>query len=302
MEAMIEGLVAYLSRIGEERPEVFDRGIHERLGRLDAASKEAPEERPALMARFFEAAAPELDRSVLHRHIRQKPLGYAGDYLAIEGIYQERCDEEPASALWDRFFHRQCAPRAVRNRKQYFRDLFAGLCRERPEGASILNVASGPCRDLAEAIEQAGEVARGSRVHCVDIDARAVEYARAIVPADGHGVEVRFEVKNALRLRPLQRYDLVWSAGLFDYLEDRAAVRLLARMWSWTAQGGRLVVGNFHPANPSRPWMEWGGAWFLVHRAEEDYLRLCEAAGIPLQRVTFEREPLGVCLFCCAAR
>lgn len=302
LEGEIDGLVAYLPRIGVEAPGAFEREVDERLGRIDRGSLEVPEVRPELMTRFFEASSEELDRSALHRRIRRKPLGYAGDYLCIDWIYGERCDEEPASACWDRFFHRRHAPTAVRNRKQVFRDRFEAACREHPGRAAVLDLACGPCRDLAEAIEQAGEAARGSLVHCVDVDPRAVAYARHVVPADGHGVDVRFEVRNALRLRPPRRYDLVWSGGLFDYLADQIAARLLARMWSWTEPGGRLVVGNFHPANPSRPWMEWGGAWFLIHRTEEDYRRLCERAGIPLECVTFEREPLEVCLFCVAQK
>lgn len=61
--------------------------------------------------------------------------------------------------------------------------------------------------------------------------------------------------------------------------------------------GGQLVVGNFHPRNPTRGIMEWLGDWFLVHRDEAGMRRLAREAGIPEGLVRYEEEPLGVCGF-----
>jgi len=66
--------------------------------------------------------------------------------------------------------NRGAATRAVRNRKKFFCDMLNALCKEAPNGLSVLNLASGPCRDVAEAIVQADSKAAGSHFHCVDID------------------------------------------------------------------------------------------------------------------------------------
>ena len=87
-----------------------------------------------------------------------------------------------------------------------------------------------------------------------------------------------------------------------DYLDDRRGCSLLRRMWAWTPEGGRLVVGNFHPRNPSRAYMEWCGDWHLIHRSEGDMLRLAAGAGVPLGRCRLDSETLGVCVFLVAQR
>ena len=89
----------------------------------------------------------------------------------------------------------------------------------------------------------------------------------------------------------------VWSAGLYDYLEDRLVSALLRRMWDATAVGGEVIVGNFHISNPDRPLMEWCGDWHLIHRDEDVMLDLCHRGGIPMDSVQFHYEPTGINMF-----
>ena len=39
--------------------------------------------------------------------------------------------------------------------------------------------------------------------------------------------------------------------------------------------------------------MEWIGAWFLIHRDEEEMRGLCDRAGIPADRVEYQLDPYG---------
>lgn len=50
----------------------------------------------------------------------QKPHGYAGDYEIIDRIYTHWTSPNPQLRKWDEYFHKQVAPQAVRNRKDYF--------------------------------------------------------------------------------------------------------------------------------------------------------------------------------------
>ena len=299
---LIDETAWFLPTIAEIPPAEFDRGFIGRIRAIEGLAMKAPEHRSELMAYAFHRWADELDRSEIQRQSRHKPFGYAGDFQVIDWIYTWRAAPGGRGRLWDEFYHRQAAPRAVRNRKAFFIHLFTGLVREQACGVSVLNLASGPCRDVYEAVAAAGNGGLASRFLCVDADRRAVEYARAIAPDGRMRGVFEWQVANVFRFRTARRFDLVWSAGLFDYLEDRLAVALLRRMWRWTAPGGQMVVGAFHPRNPSKAWMEWGGAWFLVHRPEADMAALCERAGIPADALRFETEPLGVCLFTVAVR
>jgi SAM-dependent methyltransferase len=48
------------------------------------------------------------------------------------------------------------------------------------------------------------------------------------------------------------QFDLVISTGLFDYLDDSAARRLLPAMCRLARPGGSIAVCNFAPEDPSR--------------------------------------------------
>jgi extracellular factor (EF) 3-hydroxypalmitic acid methyl ester biosynthesis protein len=298
----IEDLVRFLPQIVHERPAAFDNEFHSRLEKINNLSLLCPEDRSEVMKYFFDLSGNELEKGRINQRSRRKPLGYAGDYLVIDWTHTQKADSQGVGALWDQFYHRLAAPIAVRNRKKYFCDLFAALCTERPNNISVLNVASGPCRDVAEAITQAGPHAAGSLFHCVDVEKDAIAYALETVQPHCSAVTFHWEIVNVFKFRPTRQYDLVWSGGLFDYLEDGAAVNVLKKLWSATALGGKLVVGNFHPSNPSRNIMEWGSNWFLIYRTEDDMLRVFERAGVPPELVSVDQDPSGACVFGIATR
>ena len=100
----------------------------------------------------------------------------------------------------------------------------------------------------------------------------------------------------ALRFSVKQEFDLVWSAGLFDYLNDGLFTKLLRKLGKYTRSGGEIVIGNFSLANPSQPYMELFD-WVLIHRSVEKLHELAHAASIPSQNLEVLSEELGVNLF-----
>ena len=292
----IHSLADYLPRIAEENPQVFERRLKRKLDDINALSQACLKDRSDLIEFSAKVCTKELKQSLIHARNAFRPLGYAGDYQIIEWIYDYMTDSPKRGRLWDEYLHRQAGSQAVRNRKDFFCEVFSSVCEQRPAPRYVLDIACGPCRELIEAVKYAGASGLGTHFHCVDIEESAIAYSKKRV-RDIKGVSFQWETANALRIRPAHRYDLVWAAGLFDYLNDRLAKLLLKRMWHWTKAGGTCVVGNFHPRNPSRNYMEWLGNWCLVHRTEEDMRRLCRDAGIPSQKVEITHEPLGVIVF-----
>ncbi len=302
LRILIDDFRRFLPTLSKDRTiSDFDTEFHDRLDLIDRLSMESRESRSELMRDFFDACVL-LDKSDCHRRGRHKPLGYAGDYQMIDFIYQKHVAADPIGRLWDEFFHRQLAPRSVRNRKAHFVGLVHRLSSRGGEPLSILDIASGPCRDLAEAFGAMNGTKKGTVVHCVDTDERSIDYASRLLEPVKDEVEVTFAHCNALKYRPSRVYDLVWSAGLFDYLEDRYAALLLRKMWKWTQPGGSLVVGNFHRGQRGRTYMEWCGQWFLIHRSANELRALAAQAGIPADAVTIDYEPLRVCLFLTACK
>jgi extracellular factor (EF) 3-hydroxypalmitic acid methyl ester biosynthesis protein len=228
------------------------------------------------------------------------PRGYYGDFEIIERIYVRRTSSDPALRRWDQYFHWTTPVRAVRARKDYCVELFDKTVRSKQAPTRILNVASGPCRDIYEFLTGADDdILRHTSIHCVDQDANAITYAQALLAPFAD--RVSFENRNIFRCRLADAYDLIWSAGLFDYLEDRIFIRLLVKLWAAVAPGGELVVGNFSTRNPHRSYMELAG-WHLIHRDENDLLDLARQAELEGASAHVDQEPNGVNLFMHLAR
>jgi SAM-dependent methyltransferase len=295
----IEACAQLLPKINELPLDLFERMFFEHLMRIDEMSSlTSAGNKDNMLKFFFELCGQELKKGHAQMYCREKPRGYAGDFKTIDLIYTHRV-ENSGDAIWDHFFHRQAAPQAVRNRKSYFRDLYGRIATVHP-GFSLLNVACGPCRDVVEAVSTYG---CGETIHNIDMDADAIEYSKKLVEeAKPLNAFIEWQQANAFMFRARRTYDLVWSAGLFDYLDKKAASRLLKRMWGWTNKGGRVVIGNFHPENPSKNYMEWDGEWFLIHRTEEDMIEMSSLAGIPQQALSFEKDATGVQLFMTATK
>jgi extracellular factor (EF) 3-hydroxypalmitic acid methyl ester biosynthesis protein len=91
--------------------------------------------------------------------------------------------------------------------------------------------------------------------------------------------------------------DLVYSIGLIDYLNDKLVEKTLNYAHSVLAPGGRVILGNFHPRNPAKEFMDYVFDWKLIHRSEDDMHRLFRrsAFSMPCSRVLFEEG--GIDLF-----
>lgn len=237
--------------------------------------------------------AATLHPDCLHGHAYLKPHGYAGDFEIIDRVYTGRVSADPKFARHDRYFQDHAAAKAVRNRKQFFKCLLLQHAAAAQGPVRVLNIACGPARDVFEFCRQWPDTP--VTVHCVDVDAKALEYAAALCSAFAH--KVSFEQANALRLHPHGSYDLIWSAGLFDYLADHWFTALVRRYLAFVAPGGELVIGNFSPHNPTRPAMELLCDWYLQHRSARQLRDLAVAAGAVENLISVDQEPEGVNLF-----
>ncbi|MBE7497788.1 MAG: class I SAM-dependent methyltransferase [Verrucomicrobiaceae bacterium] len=224
----------------------------------------------------------------------ERKYGYSGDFEIIDAIYRQTLHRDPALRRWDLFFHAQAAPVAVRNRKAWFHRLLDDhLATKEGKPLRVLDVASGPARDVREwMLDHPGEEVF---FDCIDADIHAIDHARKLCAPFIDRVE--FHHRNAMRFLPAKGYDLVWSAGLFDYLMDRSFVFLLKSLLAVTRIGGEVVIGNFSPFNPSRDYMELLGDWVLYHRTERQLIELAREAGAPADAIQVEWEPEGVNYF-----
>jgi extracellular factor (EF) 3-hydroxypalmitic acid methyl ester biosynthesis protein len=302
IEAEIYAFAAYLPRLYEEDPRVFDAQFHDRLCQIDAMSRTCPDQRSRLMALCLEVCGEELDRGTIHSHCRSRPLGYSGDHLLIDWLYTGRTGSTGTGQLWDRFSYRQVMAQVIRNRKVFLGAVLSDLCHKAHGGLSVLALACGGCRDVAHAIARCGTRIEGSYIHCVDPDERAIAYAARSTHKWVANLRVHLETADLFRLRPPRRYDLVWAASLLDTLDERSAILLLQRIWNWISPGGQMILGYSHPRHPDRNYLEWCLDWWLTYRTETEVYRLCKQAGIARDFMDIDEEPLGVSQFCIVTR
>jgi len=245
---------------------------------------------------FRELMSPILEKESIFGHTFQKPYGYAGDYFLIEKIYQLHESDDPAIKKWDRFYHSHEACVAVINRKTYFLNKLEEL-HQRNKEARVLILGSGPATDVFEfnsSQEEAG-IENSLRFDLLDIDQGALDYAAK--KNERYVDNIEFVRTNVMKYSTDEKYDLIWSAGLFDYLNDKYFTVLLAQFQDNLREEGQIIVGNFSPSNPTKRIMEVMGDWILNYRDEEHLISLAEKAGIVASRCTVEKEPLGINLF-----
>ncbi len=78
-------------------------------------------------------------------------------------------------------------------------------------------------------------------------------------------------IKGELQFEP---FDLVYSIGVCDYLDDRAAEALTKSLFALLRPRGLLVLGNFLPQTPSSAYVESFAGWRLILRSTEQLQKL----------------------------
>ncbi len=249
----------------------------------------AKEEIDALNSSFGQ----EFLENTLHGRGYLKPNGYPGDYLFLDQIYTNHVSKNPKYRIWDEYVQQNGAPNAVRNRKEYFKHLVKAKAKSHSQ-INVLNVISGSGRELAELYDTG--LAKNIHTTCVEIDEEAIAFSKKLNMANLAHIE--YVCSNIFRYQTNQSFDFIWAAGLFDYLNDKAFVKLLRRFKEWQRKGGEIVIGNYNEAhNPSRDYMEILGDWHLIHRTEAQLLQLAKEAGFGGHEVHVSRMPDNVILY-----
>ncbi len=234
-----------------------------------------------------------------------KPHGYAGDFRMIQGLY----DNIPRGhgrlgPLIDRCYMDQPACVAVQNRRGLLRREIEQTIRERSPNRQVrvTTLACGPAQEIFDVFEQHPE----SSCLCatlIDLDDQALAFVRDKAVSVGRLDQLVLHKANLLYLAAGRKHleippqDLIYSIGLIDYFPDKYVIALMNYAHGLLRQGGRLILGNFHPRNPSKALMEYVLEWKLIHRTEDDLNRLYEQShfACPATRIQFEEQ--GINLF-----
>ena len=243
---------------------------------------------------FRKLISPILNPNSLFGFSYTKPFGYNGDFFIIEKIYQHYVNHDEKYRKWDIFLHSAHAVIAVVNRKTLAIEIFENL-NKKAMGLQkdVMILGSGPVTETFEFFEKNPESTLVFDM--LDMDKRAIAYAKN--KNKNYLDRMTFHNINVIRYTPEKKYDLIWSAGLFDYFKGKHFVFLLKKYYEYLKEDGELIIGNFNTENPSRRAMEIMGDWFLYHRSADELKNYALQAGVEESKIDVFQEPLGVNLF-----
>jgi len=244
----------------------------------------------------------------MHRCLT-KPLGYPGDFEVMRFLYERHFE---GATLLGKAIHlgavRTQGGQAVRNRKDMLKRLLTQAVAEHPAGSAplrIVSVAAGPAQEIFEFLRDAPGDVPPVEIVLFDQDPGALTFIQRRLDRLAQTGKLRHVRRILLQdsIRRLRddprifgegmRFDLIFSAGLFDYLTPRTAVKLIHNFHDNLAEGGRALIGNMTPINPCRWFLEHHLNWYLKYRDPTDLLEFGIQAA-PTAKIDLLTEPTGI--------
>ena len=219
----------------------------------------------------------------IHRTFR-KPLGYAGDYEMVNMIVRGAHEGATLFAkVINSWILSQAPALGHRNRINILTDrLVSETSRVVATGSSyarIFNLGCGPAWELQRFLAE-HDICERCELTLLDFNDETLKHVSTVLEGIRTSRNRRTPVRYIQRSvhQVLRRgmyvdsnanktpYDIVYCAGLFDYLSDRICKRLVSLFYDALAPGGLLIVTNVDSSNPIRCIMEFLLEWHLVYR------------------------------------
>lgn len=307
--AMAEGTVPEAMALRVEREfRTFERTLNEAIGELLDPPSPLNQQ---IGLRVQSELLPYISKTRLGERLYSKPRGYGGDFSALELIYKNQPDGSgPLGPLLDRCLLESSAIRALRAR----REIVAAEIRKTVDAsaespARVMSVACGPATEVFDVFAALGDKKRLEPT-LIDVDFQALLHISEL--AYGHGLkdQVQSTVKNLVYLAlgrgalEAPEQDLVYSLGLIDYFNDNMVLRVIDHVHGVLRPGGRILLGSFHPRNPSKAFLDHVLEWPLIHRTEDELSHLFERSsfGRAATAVRFEEQQIYFVAECVKAR
>lgn len=198
-----------------------------------------------------------------------KPRGYAGDAVMLDYVYGIALPgalSATGAAVWQATTGALSAE-AVRGRRHRLATLIEA--RAIP-GAVVTSVACGHAREYDLASSFAAQA--DTMFHAIDQDPQSLATMSTGKNLQPH----RLGIRQLLSGAPAFSSNLIYSAGLFDYLDDATARALVQWMWRCVRPSGTLVLANFATDSGERGYMEAVMDWWLVYRTEAELAMLVQ--------------------------
>jgi extracellular factor (EF) 3-hydroxypalmitic acid methyl ester biosynthesis protein len=279
----------------------------------DACGQIDAEQRPAHRAYVQRQLHPLVLCAPFMYRTFKKPLGYAGDYEMVAMMMRD--PQEGASVfakVLNAFFLHTPPVVGHRNRIEYLKNVLTReMARVARQGrrAKVFNLGCGPAKELQDFIADS-PLSEQVQFTLLDFNKQTVDSTggvlQDIIKRSHRGTTLEMVEKSVVQvLKEAARaktslfaanYDLVYCAGLFDYLPDYVCQKLMSVFYNMLAPGGLVVATNVDTANPARNWMELSVDWHLVYRNGRQMTKLIPPQA-SAEDTEIMSEPTGVNTF-----
>ena len=207
-----------------------------------------------------------------------KPRGYAGDARLMDFAYRHADvmpdvgHSGPVGAAIYEYTSSAAQSVSARERLAFIRQTVASVTKQAPQ--KVTSFASGFAREL-DGLSEAG-LANITEFVAIDSD----DLALATVRRTAGAINCKLVHRNVVadETSDLDQSGLVYSLGLFDYLQAEPAQSVLRKMLRLTATPGLCVVANLSHEAANLGYCEGVMDWWMVTRSAEDLLALAQAA------------------------
>jgi len=266
--------------------------MHRMFERFEDAAQKVPANRVAEHAAYVKRILHPLVlcSPFMHRTFA-KPLGYAGDYEMVAMMARDPYEGASTFAkLLNTYFLDTSPVVAHRQRLLMLTEVvFQESCRAHAAGKrlTVFNLGCGPAHEIHQFLAQ--------HEMSSQVDFTLLDFNEETVTNTGNALRskaqqyrrmttfkmIRKSVTQILKETARTgadstgtRYDLVYCAGLFDYLNDAVCEKLVEIFHQLAVPGGLALVTNVDNYNPCRKWMELAVDWHLIYRNSESMRRL----------------------------
>ncbi|MBU0502492.1 MAG: hypothetical protein ABIH69_01300 [bacterium] len=240
----------------------------------------------------------------INKYIKEKPLGYPGDFVMMNYIYDYHKNFLGASSLEILInCYTTNIPISCSNikRKEYFKQKLVEIL-ESKEAPRIASIGCGSARELIELVE-AGAIKKPLLFSCVDFEKKALYHIKdSLAKIDQskketlvvkyHHVDMRFLSQENELVDKLGQHDFVYASGLFDYLGKFLAKKVMLALFNLVNNSGLLIVVNAGVKDSHfRSYYEMLGAWKFAHRLEEEIIEWAQelkgASSVEFEKFSF---------------
>ncbi len=281
----------------------------------ESLAGENPEELKEAKKEFRDRIKPYFDQSFFMKRGKEKPKGYPGDYVTLEGIYNSEgsINSAPSSTgiglYLDSHFLNSRLARAIINRKNVVRSFIEEELNARGGELSVLNIASGSAREWAELLGN-GKGLENVDLTCLDLDKDALDACKYTVGRKGSaGPEINLLQENVVKLAlkydrnpeevedKLGKHDLIYSVGLYDYVNDKFLEKILNMQSGLVKEEGKMLLAFKDRSNYNPTKYDWCEDWQFVPRTGEDSRGVIEQIGVKGENSRTFYEPSGTIVF-----